>query len=201
MCVSRFKLHLRPLSKPDADVSLPLPHLPAGKRIIDIFADFMSYLYKSVRTYIQETHTTGVHLWESLETEIQFILTHPNGWGGAQQAQMRSAAIRAGLIPDTKGGRARVEFVSEGEASLHFCIQKGLATAGSQVGNHRVRSRPRGTDASQRGEGILVVDAGGRTVDLSAYTRDPGLADTSFKECAPAQCSGGLSSYACNLTF
>ena len=39
-----------------------------------------------------------------------------------------------------------------------------------------------------RGQGILVVDAGGGTVDLSAYTRDPGLADNSFKECAPAQC-------------
>ena len=138
ICVSGFKLHLRPFSKSGAEMSHPIPPLPAGKRIIDIFADFMNYLYESVRTYIQEAHSNGVQLWESLEADIQFILTYPNGWGGAQQAQMQLAAIRAGLIPDTKEGRARVDFVSEGEASLHFYIRKGLGAAVSQVRNRQV---------------------------------------------------------------
>lgn len=53
-----------------------------------------------------------------------FILCHPNGWKGAQQGRMREAAIKAGLVPDTKEGRNRVQFVTEGEASLHYCIEQ-----------------------------------------------------------------------------
>ncbi len=57
-----------------------------------------------------------------------FVLSHPNGWEGTQQSQMRTAAILAGLIPDTPTGNARLSFVTEGEASLHFAIQNGLPT-------------------------------------------------------------------------
>ena len=39
---------------------------------------------------------------------------------------MRRAAVTAGLIPHGAAGQARLSFVTEGEASLHFCIQKGL---------------------------------------------------------------------------
>ena len=53
--------------------------------------------------------------------------------GRSQQAQMRQAAIRAGLVPDTDAGRARVCFVTEGEASLHLCIQRGLTTPAMEV--------------------------------------------------------------------
>jgi hypothetical protein len=40
---------------------------------------------------------------------------------------MRRSAVSGGLIPDTNEGRARIRFVSEGEASLHACILNGLA--------------------------------------------------------------------------
>ena len=54
------------------------------------------------------------------------MLSHPNGWGGLQQAKMRQAAVLAHLIPDTPEGRMRISFVTEGEASLHFAIERGL---------------------------------------------------------------------------
>ena len=92
----------------------------------------MKYMYECARAYIQEANANGPYIWGTMEQSIQFVLTHPNGqWGGSRQAQLRLAAVRAGLVPDTKEGRARVQFVSEGEASLHFCIHKGLVTAAS----------------------------------------------------------------------
>ncbi len=46
---------------------------------------------------------------------------------------MRKAAIIAGLIPDTAAGNERLLFVTEGEASLHFCIQNGLPSGAVKV--------------------------------------------------------------------
>ena len=62
-----------------------------------------------------------------MHRDMQFVLSHPNGWEGAQQAKMRRAAIQGGLIPDTDEGRSRIRFVTEGEASLHACVLNGLA--------------------------------------------------------------------------
>jgi hypothetical protein len=91
-------------------------------------ADFFRYLLHCARSYIQETYTRGTALWIALEDGIEFIISHPNGWEGAQQASLRKAAIIAGLIPNSSAGHKRIHFVTEGEASLHFCIKNGLAT-------------------------------------------------------------------------
>ena len=40
---------------------------------------------------------------------------------------MREAAVMGGLVPSAAAGDAHVHFVTEGEASLNFCIQSGLA--------------------------------------------------------------------------
>ena len=43
----------------------------------------------------------------------------------------------------------------------------------------------------QKGEGIAIVDAGGGTIDISAYSRYSGGSSgepTTFKEVAPPQC-------------
>jgi len=55
------------------------------------------------------------------------VLSHPNGWEGPQQTRMRNAAVYGKLVPDTDEGRARIRFVTEGEASLHACVLNGLA--------------------------------------------------------------------------
>ncbi len=41
---------------------------------------------------------------------------------------MRQAIVDAGLVPDNEEGHTRVQFVTEGEASLHFCIHHGLSS-------------------------------------------------------------------------
>ncbi len=95
--------------------------------MLDIFADVLRYLFAAVKLYITETMPYGASLLSSVEHNIDFVLTHPNGWEGQQQGLMRRAAVVAGLIKDGIG-QDRLQFVTEGEASLHFCINKNVLT-------------------------------------------------------------------------
>ncbi|KAI0750416.1 hypothetical protein C8Q74DRAFT_1309969 [Fomes fomentarius] len=149
-----FKLHLRPHELDNEEINKNnIPPLPKGKTVVQVFADFLGYLFACAHKYISDSHpATGVSLWDSLKDEIEIVLTHPNGWEGPQQAMMREAAIMAQIIPDTPTGRDRVHFVTEGEAGLHHCLQKG------SLG-----------ETMKTGERIMVVDAGGGTVDISSY--------------------------------
>ncbi|KAJ3513955.1 hypothetical protein NMY22_g14893 [Coprinellus aureogranulatus] len=169
-----FKLHLRPkppTSAPKPKVKEePIPPLPPNTTVVQVFADFMKYLHECAKEYISDTH--GEKLWTSLKSDIIYVLTHPNGWGGVQQSQMRKSAVLAGLIPDTTAGKSRVNFVTEGEASLGiFAFQMGLTSW------HQEDDR--------EPTGILIVDAGGGTIDLTAYRK---LEDNSFTEIAVPKC-------------
>jgi hypothetical protein len=119
-----------------------------------------------------ETHANGADLWASVKDQIHFVLSHPNGWEGAQQAEMRKASVLAKLIPDTTAGHARLSFVTEGEASLHFAVHNGL---------------PMGV--MEDGEGVVIVDAGGGTIDISSYSKNVGEAKHRFEEVAAPQCN------------
>ncbi|KAI0318147.1 hypothetical protein OF83DRAFT_1171359 [Amylostereum chailletii] len=146
-----FKLLLRP-KYTSYDPNIPTAVLPPSKNIVSVFADFYRYLFDRVRTYICETNVSGDSIWRSVQGEIDFVLSHPNGWEGQQQSAMRKAAIMAGLVPDTPRGQERVSFVTEGESSFHYCISKGLMS-----------------EAIVMGRNVMIIDAGGGTVDLSAY--------------------------------
>lgn len=171
MKVEWFKLHLRPNSQSTLDISKQLPPLPPDKTIVQVFADFLRYLFQCAESYIQQTHANGHDLWASVEHDIDYVLSHPNGWEGFQQAQMRKAAVLAGLIPDDATGHSRISFVTEGEASLHFSIENGLPP-----------------DVMKTGEGVIIVDGGGGTIDVSAYGRVPNSIEDAFEEIAPPQC-------------
>ena len=124
----RFKLHLR--SKfgegRNLNISSQIPPLPPNKTVVQVFADFLSYMLKCASSYVQDTQANGPDLWDTVKDDIHYVLSHPNGWEGTEQNQMRRAAVLAGLIADTPAGHACVEFVTEGEASLHFVIQNGV---------------------------------------------------------------------------
>ena len=100
---------------------------------------------------------------------MEYIFTHPNGWDGVQQLYRR-AIQRAGLI-STPQGQSRVHLLTEGEASLHLCVSNllHLETA--------IHAAP---------QGIVIIDAGGGTIDLSMFSM------TSIpifgEEIAPAEC-------------
>ncbi|KAF8805124.1 hypothetical protein BYT27DRAFT_7339733 [Phlegmacium glaucopus] len=166
-----FKLHLRSKVGAGRTVGTDIPPLPLNKTVVEVFADFLRYLLECASSYIQDTHVNGIDLWNSVKFHIDFVLSHPNGWEGTQQSEMRRAAILAGLIPDNTSGHARLSFVTEGEASLHFSIHNGL---------------PAG--AMKNGDGIVIVDAGGGTIDISSYNRNPNSPKESFEEIAAPQC-------------
>ena len=87
--------------------------------MVEVFADFLKYLLECASSYIQDTHVNGPAVWNSVESHIDFVLSHPNGWEGTQQSEIRKAAVLAGLIPNNPSGHSRLSFVTEGEASLH----------------------------------------------------------------------------------
>ena len=131
--VSRFKLHLRSRVGAGRSVGDELPPLPLNKTVAEVFADFLRYLLECSSSYIQETHVNGPDLWKSVKSDIDFVISHPNGWEGTQQSEMRQAAILAGLVPDNASGHSRLSFVTEGEASLHFSVWNGLPTGAMNV--------------------------------------------------------------------
>ena len=169
---TRFKLHLRSRGRTGTQLTDNIPPLPFNKTVVEVFADFLAYLLECASSFIQETHANGADLWTSVEDEIHFVLSHPNGWEGAQQAEMRKASVLAKLIPDTTTGHARLSFVTEGEASLHYAVHNGL---------------PKGVTVD--GEGVVIVDAGGGTIDISSYRKNVREAKHMFEEIASAQCN------------
>ena len=164
----RWKLHLRPKNLASAHIKdRDVPPLPPGKSAVDILTDFVKYLYKVTKKYIEEHHVG--FSWTSIENSIEFIFSHPNGWEGLQQQKYRKAIEGAGLIPRTPEGRARVHLITEGEASLHYCI--------SILPEDLVNTKPRA---------ITIIDAGGGTIDLSVYSMS--FNPIACKEVAPAEC-------------
>ncbi|KAM6497401.1 hypothetical protein JOM56_007874 [Amanita muscaria] len=161
--VEWFKLHLRPPQLvPSQKFEIQkLCSLPKNKTPVQVFGDFLKYLFQSTKTYIMDSELWS---WNSLGKNIYFVLSHPNGWEGKQQSHMRKAAIAAGLV-DKSEASERISFVSEGEASLHFCLNKN-----SNLHSER--------------DGILVVDCGGGTIDASAYSQ---TTRGKFKEITPPE--------------
>ncbi|TFK36651.1 hypothetical protein BDQ12DRAFT_236216 [Crucibulum laeve] len=167
-----FKLRLRPRTMTLNMNGMRLGLLPKRKTAVHVFGDFLAYMYRCTRNFITDTHANGAALWNAVEHDLQFVLSHPNGWEGAQQTKMRRAAVYGGLIPDSNEGKARIRFVTEGEASLHACVLNGLAAD--------VLSNP-------SKHGFLIADAGGGTLDISAYAIR-GTSPLVMEEIAPPDC-------------
>jgi len=199
----RWKLHLRSKHLEASHFSdADLPPLPSGKVAVEVLGDFMRYLFKCAKEYITEAHASGSFVWDSLESHMEFILTHPNGWEGPQQQQIRSAAELGGLIPAGEEGQSRIHLLTEGEASLHFCVTNVLTSdtffSAPIACTEEAEEEPE--EQHQEHQGVIIIDAGGGTVDLSAYSMK--LSPTSFQEIAPAECTcHGMWIYRCSMSW
>jgi hypothetical protein len=58
--------------------------------------------------------------------KVEVVLPHPNAWDEAQRILMRQAVVQAGLAKDALDARCRISFISEGEGSSRFCIERDL---------------------------------------------------------------------------
>ncbi|KAG8731228.1 hypothetical protein FRC11_004684 [Ceratobasidium sp. 423] len=145
-----FKLRLHP-SEMISKHKIKLDPLPEGVSLYQVYADFMNYLLEHTKPEFERRISTGSKLWEEHRSNMLFVLAHPNGWGIRQQEFLRSAAVQAGLV-DEETSNERIRFVTEAEASVHYCIH---------YGNIRRILRP--------GMRFAVCDAGGSTVDTTVY--------------------------------
>ncbi|CUA72499.1 Heat shock 70 kDa protein 12B [Homo sapiens] [Rhizoctonia solani] len=148
MLARYFKLHLHP-SDMQARHELKLDPLPQGVSLRQIYSDFLGYLLKHTKSYFEDRILDGKNIWERYSPEV--VIAHPNGWGIREQAFLRSAAVAAGFAT-AEEALSKIRFVTEAEASVHFCIHH--TNMGSVL-------RPR--------MNFAVCDAGGSTVDTTIY--------------------------------
>ena len=148
--------------------------LPPGKSIQDIFADFIRYLFNSAKAFIQESEPMGKDLWERFEQKIHLILTHPNGWEGREQEFLRKSVVQASLFAENEA-LSRVSFVTEGEASFNFCVANTKCGESLKVVFFSFNSEICSDHSFKPGNKVVVIDAGGGTVDISSYTVDSTL--------------------------
>jgi hypothetical protein len=95
--------------------------LPPGVSLQQVYSDFLGYLLQHTQTYFEDRIVDGRHIWQKYRSTMQFIIAHPNGWGIREQTFLRSAAVKAGLAT-TDSAHTNIRFVTEAEASVHFCI-------------------------------------------------------------------------------
>ena len=63
----------------------------------------------------------GARVWEAHFPSADVVIAHPNGWGLREQEFMRRAAVAAGIVLQSEAS-SRIFFVTEGEASVHYCM-------------------------------------------------------------------------------
>lgn len=100
--------------KPQSDI----PPLPPTKIVTDVYADFFKFLSNCALDFIKDAYPRGEEIFQG--SIVEYIISHPNGWAGAEQQKLRQAAVQAKLIDHIQS--EHVHFVTEGEASLHFCL-------------------------------------------------------------------------------
>jgi hypothetical protein len=117
----RWKLKLSPGELPTTAKKYMTANLPKGSTLQDVFADFIRYLFDSAKAFIQESEPMGKDLWERIQSSIDLVLSHPNGWEGREQEFLRKSVVQASLFTEEEA-LSRVSFVTEGEATFNFCV-------------------------------------------------------------------------------
>jgi hypothetical protein len=175
------QLHLHPPSMKVSDLpppygslmnssTLEIPHLPAGATIEKVYTDFMKYLMTNTQKCFEESIPNGPAVWRRLKEVIVVVLTTPNGWELSQQGTLRNAAIAAELVNAEKTHQL-LDFVTEGEASVHYAL------AYSQI---KTWLFP--------GSMFAVIDAGGSTVDSTLYECKSTEPKIHLEEVCPSGC-------------
>lgn len=93
--------------------------LPFGVSLATIYTDFLGYLLRHTQSYFEDHIIDGSKIWTELGPNMVVVLAHPNGWAIREQNFLREA------MRDVKwsyNGSCQISFVTEGEASIHFCM-------------------------------------------------------------------------------
>ncbi|QRV92563.1 heat shock protein 70 kDa 12A [Ceratobasidium sp. AG-Ba] len=146
-----FKLHLHPDAL-KAKQDFRLEPLPRNVTLQQIYSDFLGYLIKHTQSFFEDRIIDGKQIWANYRPHMEIVIAHPNGWGIQQQVFLRTAAVGAGLAPASTASK-QIRFVTEAEASVHFCIYHTSLNVQLEAGTK-----------------FAVCDAGGSTVDTTVYS-------------------------------
>lgn len=168
-----FKLHIHPLTMARPS-SFVIPALPPGVSIERAYMDMMKYLMNITQRFFERTTPDGNRIWTKLRDRMTIVLTTPNGWEDQEQAIIRTAAVRAGIV-NWENVWQRLCFMAEAEAAVHYAL----------------KYYPQ--DWLERDTVFSVVDAGGSTVDITVY-RCVLAQPLSITEVCPGECAqaGGI---------
>jgi hypothetical protein len=140
--VEWFRMHLM---RNASTAHINLPPLPPGKSEINVAADFLFKIRQTVRIQLRKNLGEVFHREEQ---RIQYCFTTDVQFDDRSKEAFLSAIIQAGFIQYKNFNR--VTFISKPKAVALFFSKSGLL-------NLRVN------------DAVLIVDAGGGTVDCIAY--------------------------------
>jgi hypothetical protein len=137
--------HLRPVSilivsKVPLYINIDLisifysPALPIDTTVSQVYADYLRYLFQHTKAFFERAVLGGYEIWQSLSESIDVIIAHPNGWGTREQGVLRTAAVAAGISTSAES-HGKISFVSEAEASIHFCLTSSQLIGSLEVGD------------------------------------------------------------------
>lgn len=86
-----------------------------------IYSDFLRYLLQHTQQFFEDHILDGKNIWQTYKPSMDVIIAHPNGWGIREQTFLRTAAVAAGFASPEQAAN-KVHFVTEAEASVHFCM-------------------------------------------------------------------------------
>ncbi|KAH7334181.1 hypothetical protein B0J17DRAFT_578203 [Rhizoctonia solani] len=92
-----------------------------GLPLLTIYIDFLRYIFEHIKDYFPYRALNEPTVWESCHRDMTITPIHPNGWGFKEQSILRQAVIDAGYVSSVQAN-SNVVFVSEAEASTHFCL-------------------------------------------------------------------------------
>ncbi|KAG9079181.1 hypothetical protein FRC06_007898 [Ceratobasidium sp. 370] len=145
--VRYFKLQMHPPEMIQDHKFDNMEDLPRGLSVEKVYADMIQYLLGHTKDFFNQRQGAGK--WEQLAPTMSLVIAHPNGWGLKEQDRLRNAVILSGIMTESDTHR-RIFFVPEAEAALHYVLWEK-------------------SQELQPGDEFIVCDAGGSTVDTTAY--------------------------------
>ncbi|GFF52593.1 heat shock 70 kDa protein 12A [Aspergillus udagawae] len=125
--------------------------LPKGKVAVDVVADYLSEVYQHILKTISKNITEA----DLRITPLEFWFTVPAIWSDRALDATRTAAQRAGFGKSSLRPMDQIFLISEPEAAAVTALKK--YTTSSMGGSVKA------------GDGVLVCDCGGGTVDITTY--------------------------------
>ncbi|KAH8702220.1 Hsp70 family protein [Talaromyces proteolyticus] len=138
--------------------------LPPGKDAVGVVADFLTSVYEHIM------HILEKGLAEEIlgMSAIEFWFTMPAIWSDKAQAATREAAKRAGFGPRPERPLDTIYMITEPEAAAIAALTRST----TDIVSVPVKS----------GDGVLVCDCGGGTVDITTYLISETKPRLSFEE-------------------